>query len=110
MDEVSKLNTNWNTSVETKITESVAVEVKFIPSPLEHPEFLINYLLENLSLHFIINLATVYLLCMLVIILICKLALENSSTINFKFLLKFHIFKYPLGFKLNQLLNLFVNI
>ena len=68
-----------------------------INSPLEPDNSLIQFVLDALNNHLIINFITVYLLLMLLFIIICKFTLNKDTKFN-------RLEKYPLGIYFNKLL------
>ena len=74
-----------------------------INSPLESNNSLVQFMLDALNNHLIINFVTVYLLLMLLIILICKLMLNKEIKFN-------RLEKLPLGIYINNFLIKYISI
>ena len=74
-----------------------------INSPLESNSSIIQFVLDALNNHLIINFVTVYLLLMLLIILICKFNINKNITFN-------RLDKYPFGTYINKFLTKYISI
>lgn len=74
-----------------------------INSPLESNSSLIQFVLDALNNHLIINFITVYLLLMLLIIIICKFILNKDIKFN-------RLDNYPLGIYINKFLIKYISI
>jgi hypothetical protein len=98
LKEIKKTNPNWGT------TDSQDV----ILSPLENNNEIIDFLIDSLTDLFVMIVGTVYLLLMLTIIFICKIAINKE--IEIKFLTKLKIFNIEIGSKINNFINWYINI
>lgn len=95
LKELDEQNSNWR--------ESFFGSDNFINSPLESNNSLIQFVLDALNNHLIINFITVYLLLMLLIIIFCKFILNNDIKFN-------RLEKYPLGTYINKFLIKYISI